>query len=287
MIKKNVLNSPRLSELKRRRRRAFLNKALLYLLALAAMFSLLAYLSRLPGINIKTIETEGNSIVDTEAINGVAERELAGKYLWLFPKTNALFYPKNKIKNSLAREFGRLGEINLTVKNNRSLLIAVTEREPLYTWCGANPPAGAEEIQACYFLDREGYVFDEAPYFSGEVYFRFYGSPGVNLENPAGSYFAPEYFKNLVSFKQNLEVLKLEPTGLHLKTDGDADLFLSGAKNQKPKILIRADADMENLAENLSAALETEPLKTRMAKEYFKLEYLDLRFSNKVYSKFR
>ncbi|MBI2099665.1 hypothetical protein HYT45_04675, partial [Candidatus Uhrbacteria bacterium] len=69
--------------------------------------------------------------------------------------------------------------------------------------------------------------------------------------------------------------------------DGDADLFLSGAKNQKPKILIRADADMENLAENLGAALETEPLKTRMAKEYSKLEYLDLRFSNKVYSKFK
>src|SRR3989344_3974534 len=129
MIKRDVLNSRGLSELKKRRRRAFLNKA--------------------------------------------------------------LFYPKSAIRRSLASTYPRLKDIELRVKSGGALLISVTEREPLYTWCGENiPETDTAENQICYFLDKEGYVFDEAPYFSGDVYFKFYGAFGVVPLYPKGSYFA-------------------------------------------------------------------------------------------------
>ena len=289
MKNRNVLNSPRLLELKRRRTRAFFSRTFFYFLGLAVVLALAVYLSRLPGINIETVEVEGASIVEGENIKAVAQEKISGKYLWLIPKTNVLFYPKEKIVEALTSQYKRLGEINLSIKNNRVLVVAVTEHQPLYTWCGVDLSVILEDTEKphkCYFLDKDGYVFDEAPYFSGDVYFKFYGLQGVNPENPTGSYFAQEYFQNLISFKQGLETLALEPITFYLKEDGDAELYLSGTKNPKPKIFIRTDSDMENLTGNLEAALRTEPLKTRMEKEYAKLEYLDLRFDNKVYSKF-
>ena len=284
-MKRNILSSPRLSELKKRRRRGFFNKILIFLCLFGIGLALLAYLSRLPGINIEAIEVRGNSIVSAETIQAGAEAQLAGKYFWLFPKTNVLFYPKSKIKKFLATKYQRLDDIVFSVRDNRILIISVMERKPLFTWCGADWPADEEE--RCYFLDRGGYIFDTAPYFSGEVYFKFYGSAGVRTADPIGSYFAREYFLNFILFKETLTALELKPAVLWLKDDGDVEIFFSRSSDDKPKIIIQADADMENLAENLSAALETEPLKTRIKEEYSKLEYLDLRFENKVYSKFR
>ncbi|MFA6256882.1 MAG: hypothetical protein WCT29_01075 [Candidatus Paceibacterota bacterium] len=285
-MKNSVLNSPRLTELKKRRRRAFLNRFLVYVVLFVGVVALSAYLSRLPGINIETIETEGNNIVDSQVITSLVENEMAGKYLWLFPKTNVLFYPKDRIKEVLAQEERRLGEITLSVKNNRVLHIKVSEREPLYTWCGESLPISGGESSKCFFLDKEGYIFDEAPYFSGDVYFKFYGAKGVTVLKPTGSYFAQENFANLTQFKEAVRELKLNPVALYLKEDGDVELFLSSTVNPEPMILFRADANTEDLSENLAAALGTEPLKTKMEKQYPKLEYLDLRFDNKVYSKF-
>lgn len=281
MKNRNVLNSPRLQELKKRRERAFLKRATVYVLGFAVILAGFTYLSSLSGLNIATVEAEGNTIVDTEAIRAAAERELNGKYLWLFPKTNILFYPKNKIAEALGRELPRLGEIELAVKNDRVLLVSVTEREPAYTWCGEKLE---EPLEQCYFMDEHGYIFDAAPYFSGDVYFKFFGN--LDKNEPLGAQFANGLFENLNYFRKSLETFEIRPVALYLRADGDADIYLQSAKNPEPKIIFRATDDGAKLSENLSAALETEPLRTRMNKEYHKLMYLDLRFDNKVFSKF-
>jgi hypothetical protein len=288
MKKRNVLNSPRLAELKKRRRRAILNKIFLSTFGLGAIFFLLTYVSRLPNLNIVEIQIDGNKTVDTEILKTTIERELAGKYLWLFPKTNILFYPQNAIKNELQDKFTRLNNIDLSIKNNKILSVSLTEREAKYTWCGNVFPefgrSTSESSEKCYFLDENGYIFDEAPYFSGEVYFKFYGT----TEQPLGSYFLKDKFKQLTSFKDILVDIGLKPVSLYVTKDGDVEIFLSrGASSTTlPKIIFKIDADFQNVAENLEAALTTEPLKTEFKNKYFSLQYIDLRFGNKVYTKF-
>ncbi len=280
--KRNVLNSPRLTELKKHRQRAILNKVLVSLLALAVIFAFLAYLSRLNSLQISDIEIIGNKVIDTQAIVSVVKSDIAGKYLWLFPKSNILIYPENGIKNNLQNKFARLKDINLSINNNKILNISVNERTAAYTWCGTVPTTTEEN---CYFLDASGYVFDTAPYFSGEVYFKFYG----DITNPLGSYFSKQNFQQLISFKDVLISLGLKPVALYITTDGDIQIFLSGGTTllNAPKILLRADADLKNVAENLQAALNTEPLQSKFKNNYAKLQYIDLRFGNKVYDKFQ
>ncbi len=278
-MKRNIFNSPRLLELKKHRRKIFAGKVLLYVFALSVIFAGLVYISRIPAFNIISVEIIGAKITDAGMIKAVVEKEIAEDYLWLFPKTNILLYPKNSIKNQLHNTFKRLKDINFSVKDNKILEVSVTERVASYIWCGDVPlQPDSKDKPKCYFLDDSGYNFDEAPYFSGEVYFKFYGSD-----------FSEANFEKLISLKKMLEAMGLEPAGLYLEGNGDNIRIFLSAKNSsstQPEIILKADADFQKVAENLEVALNTEPLQSNFKNKYSSLLYIDLRFGNKIYYKF-
>jgi len=71
MQKRNVLNSSRLLELKRQRKKIVLNKFLFVFIGLCVLFIASVYISRLSALNINNIEISGNQVVDTNAIKKV------------------------------------------------------------------------------------------------------------------------------------------------------------------------------------------------------------------------
>lgn len=289
-MKRNILNSPRLLELKKHRRKIFFGKVALYIFSFLALFAGLAYLSRIPALNIASIEIKNNQSVDEDMIKETVQAGLAGNYLWVFPKTNIFFYPKNRIKKELQDKFKRIKDVEFSIKDKQNLEVAITERIALYTWCGNLPPnietgGGASK---CYFLDNSGYIFDEAPYFSGDVYFKFFGLTDSTLADPVGSHFFTGIFQNLIFFKKALEDMKLKPTALHVRDNENVAFLLSGKTLPTgPEIILKADSDFQKAAENLEAALNTEPFKSDFKDKYSSLLYIDLRFGNKVYYKFK
>lgn len=292
MSKRNVLNSPRLLELKKRRRQAVFSKvAILFITLLILIFSG-AYFSRLDGLNIQEVKIEGNKIVEEAVLMEAVNDELAGKYFFLYPKTNVLVYPDTKIKETLMEKFPRLVSVELDATDRKTLSVNVAEREASYLWCGENisESTGVEAKRAnekCYFMDNLGYVFDEAPFFSGEVYFKFYGGTSSERTEPLGSYFMPAKFKELELFKDMLLDMGLKPVVMHIVNEEDVEIYLARAgENMGPKIMFRSAADLKNTAENLQAALTTDPLMSGIKNKYSKLEYIDIRFGNKVYFKF-
>lgn len=291
MQKRNILNSPRLLELKKRRKKVILNKIVFSLIGVLLVFILLGYASRVNGLNIIDLKINGNKIITTESIETAINEELAGKYFWLFPKTNVLFYPQKEIKTILLNKFKRIADLTLEIKNRKTLEVSINERTAKYTWCGRVVQDSSNANQSkCYFLDDTGYIFDEAPYFSGSVYFKFYGLTENATENPIGSYFDKNNFNKLISFKENLEKMGLKPVSLWKDNSNNDDAGIelaSNKENYSPKIFFRLDSDFQNISENLEAALTTEPLQTEFNKKYSALQYLDLRFGNKVYYKFK
>lgn len=287
--KRNVLSSPRLLELKKRRQRIFLNKVFKYGLSIFLILIFLSYLLSLKQLNITKIDIIGNKTIETEILKNEILNQIAGKYLLLFPKTNIIFYPKSVIKNELQVKFKRIKNINLSIKSDKTLEVLLSERTPLYTWCGNIPILNLESStekrgeNKCYFMDENGYVFDEAPYFSGEVYFKFYGQKSDD------SYFSKVNFKELIGLKDMVIGLSLKATILYVSENQEIEIFLTKGISSKssPKIILRADSNFQNITENLKTALENEPLKTEFKNKYSSLEYIDLRFGNKVYYKFK
>jgi hypothetical protein len=76
--------------------------------------------------------------------------------------------------------------------------------------------------------------------------------------------------------------MKLAINSFELLNKEDANFFFSSLAPIKFKL----NSDFENLAENLDAALDTDPFKTEFKNKYALLQYIDLRFGNKVYYKF-
>jgi cell division septal protein FtsQ len=271
MQKRNFLNSPRLLELKRRRRRAFLKKISTVTFVVLLFVGAFAYTSHIESFNISEIQISGNKIVETKLIQTAIEAKLKENYLWFFPKTNILIYPKGEIKELLQNNFKRLKDISLSVKDGKILEVNLTERVALYTWCGDKK----ETPETCYFMDGNGFVFDEAPYFSGNVYFKFYGK-------------VVDKFERFITFKKLLEDMKLKPVALAILDNGDAKVYLAeGSTHIQPEILFKIDADLITIAGNLQTALSTDPLQTNFKNKYSSLLYIDLRYGNKVYYKFR
>src|SRR3989344_971807 len=291
-MKRNVLNSPRLLEFKKKRQKIFLNKIFLSLFALLFIFAGLAYISHLEQLNISEVEITGNKVESKEMIETAVKKEITGNYLWFFPKTNIFFYPKDNIEKDLFNQFNRLKSVSLSVEN-KTLKVSLDERIALYTWCGEmmNSVDGLSKEEKCYFIDEAGYIFAEAPYFSGEVYFKFYGATDSKENTPIGSYFLADIFQKLILFKEALSHMGLKPAVLYMDKEENEDIkiFLSSANTlpNAPEIIFKADSDLEIIAENLQTALTTEPLQSNFKNKYSSLLYIDLRYGNKVYYKFK
>ncbi|MDQ3076229.1 MAG: hypothetical protein M3Q34_03825 [bacterium] len=295
-MKREAPSSPRILELKKRRKKVLRNRIILLVILFILLLVGLIFLSRWEEVSINQVQISGNKIIDTALIDKIVEEELDGYYVWVIPKRNFLILPETKIKNKLLTELKRLESVELSISDRKVLEVSVLERKALYTWCGpdlkfynAVVTFDEESEKNCYFMNEMGYVFDRAPYFSGDVYFKFFGSLGNEGESPLGQRYYPETFSALVKLVEDVKSLDLKPSSLFVKEDGDIDLYLKSNtfSADANKIVFNVNSDTTKIVENLHASITTEPLKSELKKKYEDLLYIDLRFGNKVYYKFR
>ncbi|MCR4306421.1 MAG: hypothetical protein NUV42_00465 [Candidatus Yonathbacteria bacterium] len=236
----------------------------------------LAWLSGNEKVVIAEIEARGNSVVPGEEIVSMVQREIAGKYLGLFHKNNSFLYPQSAILERILSEQKRISDVNIYLDNLALLVVSVTERKPAYLWCG-NEYSEEENKEACFFMDSDGYIFAEAPYFSGDVFFEWYGPTEEKNGNPIGDRFLPYIeFKKLVSFREAISALGLKTTHMTAKTDGDYALSLKDSGS----ILFNSDQEFDALLGNLDSAISA-------LASYKNLEYVDLRFGNKIFYRYK
>lgn len=291
MKKKNVLYSPRIAQIKRKKRKILKVKIIFFVFIFLLLLTGLIFLSRWPRLNIDKIQVKGNKIVEVELIEKIVQEELVGKYFWVFPKTNFIIYPQNKLENELKNKLKRIKKVFINDRNIKTLEISVEEYDGKYLYCGTTFNEYSNElspIEECYFLDSSGYIFDQAPYFSGEVYFKFFGPINSKNEIAIGNYFEENNFAKIITFIEQIKQMDLKPVAFLLNESGEGNISLSSnlALPFAPKIIFKMDADFDKLAENLHGAITVDPLKTNLLEKYGSLQYIDLRYGNKVYYKF-
>src|ERR1700754_3986657 len=115
MQKRSVLSSPHLRELKKKRRSRKRNITLLVVFAVVLIITGITLLSRWSKINIAEINITGNKVIETAEIEKVVKEDLNGKYLWLFPKSNFLLFPKSTIEKKMYEGFKRIKAVSFDV----------------------------------------------------------------------------------------------------------------------------------------------------------------------------
>ena len=240
----------------------------------------------MPSIQIKNIEVSGNSTVSKDEIISVIRNETSAKYLMLFSKNSIFLYPKKMIEIKLADDFKKIETVSIKSKGLKTLIVSIIERKPNSLWCFSGSEDGTlrknNNSGMCYFLDKEGVIFSEAPDFSGNAFLRYYGLLD-DIEQPIGKIYMPSgRFKDMSRFVSSLETLGISVASFRAESENDYKIYLKNGI----KILFDDKQPFDKTLENIQSILSEVDLKGDYSvNNPSKINYVDLRFGNKVYLK--
>lgn len=286
---RDIPTSPRIKEIRRNQRMRKLRSVILFLILFIFVLWVLVFLSGNKNIVLDKIIITGTHILDQEKIEQEVRKNISGKYIYLFSKANSFIYPRRKIYNNLISDFSRIESLSISQNGLKTLQINIIERVGSYLYCGANIPENKNEVgENCYFINDDGYIFDRAPYFSGNVYFKYYMALEDDIANPLGKQMiSVDQFHRIMRFIDKVTSIGFKPIYIVMGQDNTNYLYLShGANDTIPKIIFKNDADLDILQDNLSISMKKKEFADEINSKYNTLLYIDLRFDNKVLYKF-
>ncbi len=266
----------RSSKLTRRKRQSFALKILFLVVAILLLIAGISYLLKRPEVSIQEVVLNGNETVLLEDIKSLVNKEISGDYFFIFPRSDIFIYPRNFIEKSILLKFKRVEEVKVSSVGFNSILVEIKERKPKALWCGENRLEDA--IPECFFLDENGLLYASSPVFTGDIYFRFYGPLGDG--SSVGQYFLPKKrFQEILFFLQSLRKSDIQATELAVGDVNSYELYLGSST----RVLFAQDAKLSSVLDNLKSTLLSDDLKNNGT---VGIDYIDLRFGNKVYYKF-
>lgn len=267
------------ARLRARRRKIIIGQTALIFIFLAGLWVLIFWSSGLSSINIRTIEVSGTSFVSSNEVAADAKKSLVGRYFFTVPKTNIFFYPKSDIEKNIIEAFPAVQSVSVGFKNFHTIGIWLLERQAEALWCEPAEPA-AGSAGSCYLLDANGLIF--APFSAvgttSPAFIKFYSA--APKKNPIGQiYAAAEYFQSLLAFAKNLNTLGFAVSSFSEGSEGDFEAKLF----KGVRLIISRDIDLDSVLNNFQTIVSDPPFIASGG--LAKVDYIDLRFGDKVFYK--
>jgi cell division septal protein FtsQ len=248
-------------------------KRFFLILALIAILGGFVYLIKAPWLQVRDVAVTGTNVADPDEISRSVQAMLEGRNLYIFPKTSMLVLSVPRIEARLKEQFSRLSSVSINRTSAHSLLVEVQEYDGKYLWC--------QEGDDCSFMDENGIVFAPAPVFSGSAYIRFYGGMQEELPFTAISKEQLAYVETIIN---RLEAISLHPTIFTFITDHNlAVSFIH--RDTEAKIYFEPTKDLDAALQTLYTGMRSPAFISQYTSK--PLEYIDLRFSNKMVYKFK
>jgi cell division septal protein FtsQ len=215
-------------------------------------------------LEIKNIEISGNRKIDNNEIRNVISEEINHKLLGFLPK-NIFLVNLGKINNNILEEFPVAFKTEINRKLFNSLAVSIEERIAIAVWCGNN---------GCFNIDSEGVIFEKGQVNNFIVKKEGDFSIGEKVINK-------DYLKNIIEIYRGMgNEFNIEVEEIHISNN--RKIVVKMKENWE----VYFNEDKNDIAEqivNLKLVLEHKiPAESRGS-----LEYIDLRFGNKVYYKYR
>lgn len=275
----------RVSTLRARRRRLRFVYGLGILLFIAAAAYGLSYVSYLPRYTISSVTISGTNEVPPALIQAFVESVLYnGRYSYL-SRQNIFLYPQLQIETAIVQYFPRISSAQITRSSTfaTSIHVSVNERQAFALWCASAASSVQSATQTCYVMDNDGFIFADAPtdatttstgyVFSGSI------STSSAQTNMIGRTFSPGHMPGILALFKLLAQAGFTPEGATVQSDQDFAVPLS----QGFSIYASFGESAGTLVNNLQLILSSAPLQENQSD----LEYIDLRFGDRVYYKLK
>lgn len=273
---------PRRSQLKiRRQRTRAVISAAISVCALLTIYSV-HVASYLPRFTYSHVSVVGAQSVAPGDIEAFVENKLAESSRGFISGRNIFIYNYAPLSSEIVNNFPAIRNVTVTrdTSMGNGLVINVEERRPFAQWCEA------VQSGSCFILDEQGIIFSPASGISTSSTpsaFIFAGELSTSTvavkAPPYGEVFAGEHFAGIVALLKLLQSIGLSPQGATIVSDTDFSVPLAEGFYLKASF----GEDPETLAKNLTLILNADALKGKLQL----LEYIDMRFGNRVYYKFK
>lgn len=258
-----------LSSAKYSRRRKIFFRALFVFLGLMAAFSLFLFaLFFVDALKVRYFKIEGAVILPEKQIASEAEALLKVRLWGIFPRDRMFLVPYDKIKALLSSRFLKISDTKFQKKFSATPVIQIEERRPSGILC-------KEQEIFCFYLDRTGFVFEEAPLFSSGVFYKFFDER--SKQSGLGEFLFEQSAAEKIFDFMNLLYPKIQITEIRLKENGIREFY----SDEGWYMITRVDDDYSAVYGNLMAVF------SEIKNQEKTLEYIDLRFGNKVFYKFK
>jgi len=296
MNKTEVLRSSREREKKlKNTKRVF---GWLLVVALVGGFLLLFNLNF---FRLTTFNILGQTSQDLPALKQTIRGELDGYCLGLVPKNSVFFFSKANLSALLKRKFPGLQSIKIDSPNLNTLAITVADRESKFLWCNVL----ADNNKQCYYLNDDGLVYQAAPNFSTSIILEFESGAVIKklnllVINPKDLSRAKLFLSFLKSALTDWPRHSLSEGGLATTSpayklarvnvlpleDFEALIVSSPNPSNSWRLLFNTSVSVDQLITNFNTLIKDSTL-TRDWPATKSLDYLDLRFENKAFYKFK
>ena len=277
--------------LKKVRRNKALSRFLWAVVILIILFIGLGLLSHIPRLRLTEIRVTGTKVINDEEVSKSVLSYLDHNVALFYARGNVFIYSKKDVAQFIEQEFPRVYEVRTITRTKQALEIDIEEREAKFTWCGNIPPAYEKrfEKRECYFMDQTGFIFDTSPFFTEGVYLAFYGGVQDSLD-PIGQTIATR--NRTIDFGDAAKAFEERGLPAHsvvIKPDGQNEFLLDifSVTGDFAKILFNEDSEVADIIKKIQFAVVEEAFTEQFHDSSAQLEYIDTRFNNRVFYKFK
>ncbi|MGB3988153.1 MAG: FtsQ-type POTRA domain-containing protein [Minisyncoccales bacterium] len=231
------------------------------ILIIIFILSLLYLIIFSPLFEVKEILILGNEKISSEEILEVATKEI-NSTIFSFDSKSIFFISSKRLSDSLTKEFPKIGNLEIKRLIPNSIEIEVKERKPIAVWCN----------KECFFLDKEGVIFETAERPFGFVVIQEEKEALISDNVLSEKYlsFVLEFWKDV---KDLVEIIGFRIVKLNIEVITKDNYFI--------KTITEESASLQ--AQKLRLAFQEKiPAEKRAL-----LDYIDLRFEDRVYFKYR
>jgi cell division septal protein FtsQ len=223
---------------------------------------------------ITRVEVLGVESISRDEVDGAVEKIFAQKKIGFFNSKNYFLAPVEKLRASLFEQFPKIEAIDLEKIYRDTLQIHIKERDTLGVWC---LPAG-DKPEDCFYFDKEGVIFEEAPKSFGQLILSVRDSRNIEPHLGARVLDRKEvtYLGDLRGIMERNFAFGAQT--IEIRESGEFEVVTS----EGWRVLLNKNDSVSSQLSNLKYVLD-ETIQARRSE----LEYVDLRLGNKVYYKYR
>lgn len=264
-------SSPLRTKRKKERKAAGILLSILALIVLA----IIIFVLWLPALRIQAIEADGP---DAEGIKTVSMQALEGRAFGVLPRSSIFLIPEDDIRAKVLDAYPHVQAVSISATGLTTLKVKTSSRTNAFVWCGESP---ALPSASCYDADAEGLIFAAHPLSvasstatSTDRELLVYGPLEGAGESPIRAHVtyasalpgALKFIKAMRGLGADISSVTLRGDEIDLHTNAGTRITYVIGKEGEAAIL---------------AATSFPSLKLNDGS----IEYIDLRFQNKVYLK--